>query len=39
MRVGYKSYWKLPFGLGEAQYGHLTMTLVIWVRGRRVRIF
>lgn len=35
MRYGYKSYWKLPFGLGEIQYGHITGRITIWFRGKR----
>lgn len=30
-----KSYWQLPFGLGEVQYGHISNRVTIWLRGRK----
>lgn len=37
-RIGYKMYWKLPFGLGEVQYGTLTCSVTVWFRGKRYRL-
>lgn len=36
MKVGRKYYWRLPWGLGEVQYGTLSHTWTVWWRGRRV---
>ena len=32
IRYGYKTYWRLPFGWGEIQYGHLSRTWAVWLR-------
>jgi hypothetical protein len=37
-RIYYKTYWRLPFGLGEVQYGHLTHSVTVWFRGKCYRV-
>jgi hypothetical protein len=38
VRHQYVSYWKLPFGWGEVQYGHRSTKIVVWFRGRCYRL-
>jgi hypothetical protein len=35
---GHKTYIRLPFRLGEVEYGRLTHRVTVWFRGRRIRI-
>lgn len=39
MRYRSKSYWRLPFGLGEIQYGHVSHSVHVWLKGRCYRVW